>query len=510
MTDLRSATIHATPIAYTPPHLGDALMARLSEGERPSGIPLLDWESAAVPSDPPDLDRASLVDALQASHQQMGVAPPTECLDGLRRDAWLVVTGQQPGLLTGPAYALFKALSAVQVAKRLSASTGRQVIPAFWIASEDHDLLEVNHAWLGSRRYECSREQIGRPVEWISPADECDAVLAFCQRQLADRPFADMAIEAVEHATFDNYPAHFAQLLARLLGDQPLLLINPMHLRQVFAPAMARVVGPGNALNAALTEGTNALTARDVNPQLDGVSMFRFDDQMRARCPLDDDLPKRIADDPVRFSPGAALRPIVQDAALPVLCTIGGPAEMRYLWQIDPLYQLTGVRRSLLWPRISASVLDADARTIMTDFQIDDFAVAGLPDMLDRYDPMNEVDAPFERAADEATALHRSLAEAIEALGRDDQAIDRSLKGIDHHVAEAIRQAAHQHAAARGRGKQRLADLVSRLYPGGVLAERRLSGLDYFARYGPALIDAVLHHIDARQVAHHLIELDNR
>jgi uncharacterized protein YllA (UPF0747 family) len=405
---------------------------------------------------------------------------------------------------------IFKALSAVQVAERLSAITGRQVIPAFWIASEDHDLLEVNHAWLGSRRYECSREQLGRPVEWVTPAPERDAVLAFCRDQLAGLPFADVAIGAVEQVTFDNYSAHFAQLLVRLLGDQPLLLINPMHLRQVFARPLTRVVGPGSALNRALTEGNQALHTHDVTPPLDGASMFRFDGSMRVRCPLGDDLPSRILAAPERYSPGAALRPILQDAALPVLCTIAGPAELRYLWQIDPLYQLTGVRRSLLWPRISASVVDADDQLIMTEHDLAGHAIAMLPDALRRYDPMNEVDPAFDRAADQVAGLSRSLAQAIEALGRDDPTIDRSLKGLDHHVTEAIRQAAHRRAAKLGRGKDRLVDLVGRLFPGGLPAERRLSGLDYFARFGPTLIDAMVHHIDARKIAHHVIELDNR
>ncbi len=58
-----------------------------------------------------------------------------------------VVTGQQVGLFSGPAYTVFKALTAVKLAEHLSGQ-GIPAVPVFWLATEDHDLAEVDHAWV--------------------------------------------------------------------------------------------------------------------------------------------------------------------------------------------------------------------------------------------------------------------------------------------------------------------------------------------------------------------------
>ena len=71
-------------------------------------------------------------------------------LDRLRDGAVAVVTGQQVGLFGGPAFCVYKALTAIHVARELTAS-GTDAVPVFWLASEDHDLEEVNHCFFSKR-----------------------------------------------------------------------------------------------------------------------------------------------------------------------------------------------------------------------------------------------------------------------------------------------------------------------------------------------------------------------
>src|SRR5438874_3743946 len=59
-----------------------------------------------------------------------------------------VTTGQQPGLFTGPLYTVYKALSAIALAHRLERERGVPVVPVFWVAGDDHDFAEANHAWI--------------------------------------------------------------------------------------------------------------------------------------------------------------------------------------------------------------------------------------------------------------------------------------------------------------------------------------------------------------------------
>src|SRR5207247_2135271 len=59
----------------------------------------------------------------------------------------VVTTGQQPGLFTGPLYTVYKALSAIALARRLERERRVPVVPVFWVAGDDHDFAEANHTW---------------------------------------------------------------------------------------------------------------------------------------------------------------------------------------------------------------------------------------------------------------------------------------------------------------------------------------------------------------------------
>ena len=509
MTKVELDAMRTTAAAYEPPHLGDALMARLSRGDVPAGLPLMSFDDVRLPDDPADLDRARLVAALRGSYATLGLAAPEALLGALSAGAWLVITGQQPGLLTGPAYGLFKALTAVQLARRLSEQTGQAVLPAFWVAAEDHDLPEVNHAWAGGVRFEARQGDVGPPVEWVSLAEDRDRIVRFTQEQWGGAPFGDGVIAAVESASFENYATQFAHLLNAALGEDEVLLIDPMHLRGAFAPATARVLAPAAALHGALARGTAALQAAGVKPQLDGVSLFEFRDGRRVRCPITEQIVDAVQADPGRYSPGAALRPIVQDAALPVLCTVGGPAEMRYLWQIDPLYEAAGVRRSKLWPRISATVVDG--RTVAEGRQLglEPADLLKLPGLVSAFDPVRRLDGADQTQVAEILTLRDQLAAAVRRFGpgRRDAVIEHADRALRYHVERAVRHAAHQRLAKAGRGKERLTALCETVFPGGAPAERRTCGLDYLARYGPALIEQIGRNVDATVIAHRLIEV---
>src|SRR5688572_29489783 len=92
-------------------------------------------------------DRAARERAVACLH-----APTEEVRRALERvieeDGFLITTGQQPGLFTGPLYTVHKALSAIALARWLEGVLHAPVVPVFWTASEDHDWAEVDHAHL--------------------------------------------------------------------------------------------------------------------------------------------------------------------------------------------------------------------------------------------------------------------------------------------------------------------------------------------------------------------------
>ena len=86
-----------------------------------------------------------LIDEIKCYNELLGADERAiENIDALRRqDSMAVVTGQQPGILIGPLYTIYKALAAVRLSERHCDTLKRKVVPMFWVASDDHDFEEM-------------------------------------------------------------------------------------------------------------------------------------------------------------------------------------------------------------------------------------------------------------------------------------------------------------------------------------------------------------------------------
>src|SRR5580658_8652407 len=106
------------------------------------------YRDAAAEIHFPEDRRAALIAALRVQNASSG------SLERLAQPGTVaVVTGQQVGLFSGPAYTIYKALHTVRLAEWLT-EKGVPAVPMFWLATEDHDLAEVNHSFVfgASRR----------------------------------------------------------------------------------------------------------------------------------------------------------------------------------------------------------------------------------------------------------------------------------------------------------------------------------------------------------------------
>src|SRR5580658_7392567 len=97
-----------------------------------------------------DARRRKVSEILERQNRAWGASPKTLAnIERLRQGALTAVTGQQVSLFGGPLFSIFKALTAVKLAEQATA-TGLDCVPIFWLATEDHDLAEVNRVTLAS------------------------------------------------------------------------------------------------------------------------------------------------------------------------------------------------------------------------------------------------------------------------------------------------------------------------------------------------------------------------
>src|SRR3979490_3508182 len=101
---------------------------------------------AARKLDYPEDRRAEVSSILRKQNISLGAGAETlSNLERLEKGAVAVVSGQQVGLFSGPAYSVYKALTAVQIAEELT-SGGGPAGPVFWVAPEDPDLHDGRNA----------------------------------------------------------------------------------------------------------------------------------------------------------------------------------------------------------------------------------------------------------------------------------------------------------------------------------------------------------------------------
>jgi len=348
----------------------------------------IDAMATAARFDFPDDRRAALVEAL---------TPPNAGNPSLAQLAKpgtvAIVTGQQVGLFSGPAYTIYKGLTAIKAARDLTAR-GVPAVPVFWIATEDHDFAEVNHTWVFGADHQPVKIEIKaslpggpKPVGGIRPGD---FPIQELREALAGMPFADEAAGLIEraYASGESMGSAFARTLRELLGSYGLLLIDPMDaaLRALAAPLMRQAVTRMPELADAVMARSKDLVDRGYHAQVlvDKQTSLVFLLQDGGRIALrrtngDFVAPHRrfstaeLAEHAAELSPNALLRPVIQDYLLPTAAYIGGPAELAYLAQSGPIYDALLGRRPVACPRAGFTLLEVLVATVIMGI-----AVAGL------------------------------------------------------------------------------------------------------------------------------------
>ncbi|WP_067620725.1 bacillithiol biosynthesis cysteine-adding enzyme BshC [Alicyclobacillus acidiphilus] len=310
-----------------------------------------------------DTHRQQLVKALSAYHERIGATPAQ--MNGIQRlldpESVVVVTGQQAGLLTGPLYSLSKALSAIGVAAEMERLLGRPVVPVFWVASEDHDFAEVDHAYVIDHVNVPARIELDHsfdPHQMVYHASlsrsQVDHVIQQVQRTLHETPYKVDLLHTLKDTwrEGDSLAVWYTRLMSRMLANHPIVFVDPClpELRRLVAPVFERTLANADEVQARLSDAYAAVEAAGFAPEVirddRHTTVFRVVDGRRYVIERTEDGQLRLRshgetrtladwlqlcrDDPAGFSSNVLLRPVVQDHLLPTLAYVGGPSELAY------------------------------------------------------------------------------------------------------------------------------------------------------------------------------------
>jgi len=463
----------------------------------------------------PDERRREVAAILREQNAGFGAGAATlSNLGKFEHGAVAVVSGQQVGLFGGPAYAVYKALTAIRLAEELS-EAGIPAVPIFWMATEDHDLDEVRHVtWFESgklTRFELPADAaaVGRPVGQVrlGPAIEENVKKAV---ELLSGPASETLSQILQQSyrTEETYGSAFGKLFAQTFAEQGLILLDPLdaRLHRIAAPLYKKAIEDRDELNEKLLQRGKELegSGYDVQVKVTAKSTLLFTIRDDVRQPVvasnshfksgDTTWTREealaLADSsPETFSANALFRPVVQDYLLPTAAYLGGPAEIAYFAQSSVIYEHVLGRMPVVLPRAGFTILDAKAEKLLQKYGLCIENLWAGPQELRR--KMESVSVPptlgenFDR---DKAQVESTLAE----LGGQIEKLDPTLAGAVNTARNKIGFQLEKLRRKTGRSLDQKTGLLAEherflenlLFPDKQLQSRELCFLPFLARWG--------------------------
>lgn len=476
----------------------------------PLGRDWLSAEAAALRYDQSRRERVAAV--LDRQNRSWGASQETlHSIARFRAGASAIVTGQQVALFGGPLFAIYKALSAIKLANEASRA-GCECISVFWLATEDHDLEEVNNVNLltsdGSLApyRTSSRGTKDAPISAVQLGPDIEGLVEHAVSALGDSEVGDFLRESYRQG--DTLGSAFGKLFSRLFRHSGVILVDgsDRELHAIAEPVYRAAIMAAPDLEATLRHRSKQLEAAGYHAQVKVApsSTLLFGLRDGARVPLHrgsatfaigderiptDELLRRISTAPDQFSANVLLRPVVQDYLLPTLVYVGGPAEVAYFAQAAVVYEELLGRVTPILPRFSATLVEPRIKRLLDRYGlrlIDTFhGIEHLRVLLAERALPGDINASFDQVT---RSVDTSLAELDLSLERLDRtlldAAQRAGSKMRYQI-ERLRERAARALLRQNEEQARHADaLITSLYPGKELQERVIGGVSFLTRYG--------------------------
>jgi len=420
-------------------------------------------------------------------------------------DVLAITTGQQPGLFTGPLYTIYKALSAVALAQRIERERGVPVVPVFWVAGDDHDFAEANHAAvlgrdgelvnivLRERPHEAAQLPLFR--ELLGP--EIRAALAAFDAALPDseyKPDVKNWLEAhyrPEANLADAGAAALNQVLGARGSGLAVFRAHDRNAKRAAAPWILKALDETlpDGLTPVMVEGR---LGRDRVRKDGNAFELRRSGERLTRYELE----QIAAETPEKLSPNVLLRPVIEAALFPTLAYVGGPGEMEYLPEAAPLFASLGVAPQAHVPRWSGIIIEARVEKVLAKHGLTPADFAGPPGALETQIAKGELPPEL---AESLKSLRADVEAHFARIGGEVQQLDptleRTVQSARNAALAGTNEIEKKLIASLKRTQGTLVSQLTRaraaLMPDGKPQERVLTVASFLARYSGALLDQI-------------------
>lgn len=403
-----------------------------------------------------------------------------------------ITTGHQLNIFSGPLYFIYKILTAVKACEQLKeAYPDYNFVPVYWMASEDHDLEEIQYFNLFGKKYTWETEQTGavgrmnpnglaqlakdlpEPAPIFEKAYTEEKTLAAATRRFVHELFAQWGVLSIDADSSALKQLFIPVLEEELLQQKTAPLVNQQsgkleelgYKAQVYPRPINLFYLKGNQRERLEKEGNNWQVLN---------TDIAFSEA---------ELLTELKEHPERFSPNVVLRPLYQEWILPNLAYIGGPGELAYWLQLKPVFEQYQIPFPVLLPRQFALVISQSLnnRREKLNLEIEQLFSDShsLRNQLLQENSENEFSLSQEQ--EELSELFRKIEEKAQTIdgslsgfiGAEHSKAAKSLSTIEKRLKKAEEQ---RHEVTL----KQMDNLLEKLFPAGGLQERYDNLLNFY------------------------------
>ena len=504
-----------------------------------------DWKSTIDAVTRRSLDRSEVAKILSQQNRsyQCGVKTLANIDLLLNDNTVAVVTGQQVGLFTGPMYTLYKALTAVGLCDHLSKVFPEiSFVPVFWVEGEDHDFEEVSKIGLltaaneyATFRYVPDEKMVGKNTGASGRVAFTETINKFLKDLRSSLPATDFTEQTFEllrtaHQPGMTFAQSFIHMMNILLEESGIIFLDPNtpDVKQLLKPVFRKEITEGSEA-CRLVIGQSELLEERYHAQVKPKSVNAFLFHEKGRFPIEphpdgfslkgvrkhftrDELLTLLDEHPESFSPNVVLRPICQDTLLPTVAYVGGPSEIAYMAQLQPLYDLHGIPAPIIYPRAGVTIIEEKVEKVLQRFSIE--ALELFKDVEGVKTRIAASVSDF-KAEELFASTSGSIEESINSLRSGILSIDKTLEQpIDNtlqRVISTVESLKQKTLSAQKRQHETYLRQVDKAYlhlaPGGAPQERTVSIVYYLNKYGPEFVRWLTGELRSDIHAHQLIRI---
>ncbi len=446
-------------------------------------------------------DRKLLVEVLRSQYADI---PTTELVSKnieslLLENTFTVVAAHQPCLFMGPLYNIYKIACAINLTNQLKQQfLDKKIVPVFWLGTEDHDVEELNHAFVNGKKVEWQNVGTGASGRWNTSSMQ--TAVEELKTVSGDPEIVSILEEGLKkYETFGKFSQYFVNEIFKEYG---LVVLDgdDARLKKKFSEVIKEEVLQSRATEVlkATVEFLETNYKAQAKPR--DINFFYLGANYRERIVFNSASQKfevnntsvsftreamvsEIENHPERFSPNVIYRPLYQEFTLPNLAFVGGAGELSYWLELKPLFDYYKVNYPMQVMRNSAVILNSSVQKKLEKLglNVEDF-FGDVEQLINRYVQQN---LPADSTlADEK----KKLEELFEAVLLKAEATDVTLKqSAATEKQKAISSLENLEAKMLKAEKRKQETLVTQirsvhasLFPDGELQERRENFIPFY------------------------------